>query len=136
MLETRIPAPRLVDWIDQAILYLHLGVGASEDAKAVAARQRLRSYGIRTATNLEQAVEASEQRGRPGQGGKQDQPDAAEAGRLLGLLNEPTRGDEPLRIRVILDSLKDDEWLAAVRYWRKKGEVEEEVVTLTPSAAA
>jgi len=52
------------------------------------------------------------------------------------LLNEPTRGDEPLRIRVILDSLKDDEWLAAVRYWRKKGEVEEEVVTLTPSAAA
>ena len=30
MLETRIPVPRLVDWIDQAILYLHLEVGNME----------------------------------------------------------------------------------------------------------
>ena len=29
MLETRIPVPRLVDWIDQAILYLHLDVGTN-----------------------------------------------------------------------------------------------------------
>jgi hypothetical protein len=30
MLETRIPVPRLVDWIDQAILYLHVEVGNVE----------------------------------------------------------------------------------------------------------
>jgi hypothetical protein len=50
MIETRIPVPRLVDWIDQAILYLH-----TSDAVL---RGKMRDYGIRTATDLERADQA------------------------------------------------------------------------------
>jgi hypothetical protein len=43
MLNTRLPVERLVDWVDQALLYLHV---AKED------RPTLRRYGIRAATDL------------------------------------------------------------------------------------
>ena len=55
MLPTRIPVPRLVDWTDQAILQLH--VGAQDLAK-------LRSYGIRTATDLLTLRSSAEARGK------------------------------------------------------------------------
>lgn len=45
MLNTRVPADRIIDWVDQAILYTHLG--ADDDA---ARRQTLRKCGIRTAS--------------------------------------------------------------------------------------
>jgi hypothetical protein len=50
---TRIPTPRLVDMFDQAILYLHLGLEEEENRKFLAA---LKSYGIRTATDLDAAL--------------------------------------------------------------------------------
>jgi len=43
MLNTRIPVERLVDWVDQSLLYLHTN---QED------RTTLRRYGVRTATDL------------------------------------------------------------------------------------
>jgi hypothetical protein len=43
MLSSRIPASRLIDWLDQALLYQHV---TADD------RQRLRNAGIRTATEL------------------------------------------------------------------------------------
>jgi hypothetical protein len=43
MLSSRIPASRLVDWLDQALLYQHV---------TTADRQQLRKAGIRTATEL------------------------------------------------------------------------------------
>jgi hypothetical protein len=46
MLNTRIPADRIIDWVDQAILYTHLGA----DDVAAARRQALRKCGIRTAS--------------------------------------------------------------------------------------
>ena len=48
MLNTRIPLDRIVDWIDQAFLYLRV---VDEPA-----RKLLRSYGIRTATDLDDAL--------------------------------------------------------------------------------
>jgi diadenosine tetraphosphatase ApaH/serine/threonine PP2A family protein phosphatase len=51
MLHTRVPVGRLIDWIDQAILYLHLpaeGRKATHDSE----RDRLRRLGIRNATEL------------------------------------------------------------------------------------
>jgi hypothetical protein len=48
LLNTRIPLDRIVDWIDQSFLYLRV-----EDELA---RELLRSYGIRTATDLEDAL--------------------------------------------------------------------------------
>jgi hypothetical protein len=48
LLNTRIPLDRIVDWIDQAFLYLRV-----EDELS---RSLLRGYGIRTATDLEDAL--------------------------------------------------------------------------------
>jgi hypothetical protein len=49
LLQTRVPIARLVDWLDQAFLYLRLPDG--DAGKPV--RQRLRAVGIRGATDLE-----------------------------------------------------------------------------------
>jgi hypothetical protein len=66
MLHTRVPLNRLVDWIDQAYLYLRLAGsgpgggkkgGASGEVGGGDSRQKLRRYGIRTATDLIDAFE-------------------------------------------------------------------------------
>lgn len=48
MLNTRVPSDRIIDWVDQAILYTQ--IGADEDQ--LVRRQRLRACGIRTASAL------------------------------------------------------------------------------------
>jgi hypothetical protein len=59
MLHTRMPISRLVDWIDQAFLYLRVGNSNGRSAKIDRGatgesgdRKLLRRYGIRTATDL------------------------------------------------------------------------------------
>ena len=56
----RSPLARLVDWIDQAILLVHLPGSTSEDG----AYRRLRSLGLRTATDLEAAWKQASPEGR------------------------------------------------------------------------
>lgn len=51
MLNTRIPIARLIDWIDQAILYLHLS--STEGRNGNLNRDKLRQIGVRTATDLD-----------------------------------------------------------------------------------
>lgn len=69
ILHTRVPVGRLVDWVDQAILLLHLeavddqaldglDAEARRRARANSSRERLRRLGIRTATDLEDAFRA------------------------------------------------------------------------------
>ena len=52
ILHSRVPVSRLVDWVDQAHLYLHLEPKRSDDSP----RRVLRRLGVRTATALEDAV--------------------------------------------------------------------------------
>ena len=110
LLQTRIPAPRLVDWTDQAILYLHVGDAGdpgTDNAVAHITRQEtlrcLKAFGIRTATDLEQAHWEATHRG--------------DLDAFLKIL--PAAGDGlPPRLSVILDTLRDEEWMANLRYWR------------------
>jgi hypothetical protein len=51
MLRTRVPVNRLIDWVDQAILELKV-----KDAEGASDRAALRRLGIRTATDLEDAL--------------------------------------------------------------------------------
>lgn len=51
LLNTRIPVERLIDWIDQSLLYLHLP--STEPDKNNPIRVKLRQFGIRTETDLE-----------------------------------------------------------------------------------
>ena len=115
MLWTRIPTPRLVDFVDQAILYLHVqGPGDPSSADGDdAARTRLCHYGIRTASDLERAYERASGRS------------AEEGDRLLALLDPP---DAPVsRLRVALDAMQDDEWMVYVRNWREQSSAAEPV---------
>ncbi len=104
MLQTRIPAPRLVDWIDQAILYLHVGSSdlEGEDSRAVSVG-RLRAFGIRTATDLEQTHFEAKNRD--------------ELENFLMILPGAEASPPIARISVILDTIKDEEWMANLRYW-------------------
>lgn len=99
MLNTRIPAARLVDWLDQAILYLHLA-GSSPEGKARLGRLRLQ--GIRTATQLISAHAALPAAGR-----------VAAARAMLALPGSRTPDLDRL-----VAAMANDEWLAAVTRWR------------------
>ncbi|HTG93065.1 MAG TPA: hypothetical protein VL866_10790 [Pyrinomonadaceae bacterium] len=102
VLETQMPVPRLVDWMDQAILYLHIIEEEDVVAPAKSVRRTLRSYGIRTATDLLSCWNAAQGRG--------------ELNEFKMLLD----GDKkPYRLEVIRDSLLDDEWLERVKNWRQ-----------------
>jgi hypothetical protein len=60
ILGTRIPVDRLVDWLDQALLYLH--VPAEDESRHP--RAALRALGIRTATDLARAWGSTDQDAR------------------------------------------------------------------------
>jgi len=115
MLNTRIPASRLVDWIDQGILSLHLGKDTHADASRnnveVYDRRVLSECGILTATDLilahKRAKKRDEEAGRNLEDG--------ETGKLMGVLG--TKRDVK-RLQVILDALSDDELLEEVTNWR------------------
>jgi tetratricopeptide (TPR) repeat protein len=100
VLATQVPVPRLVDWMDQAILYLHVTT-ESKSKDDVSAGITLRQYGIRTATDLLSCWDAA---------GKRKDCDDFKA--LLG-----TRG-QLNRLEVIRDALVDDEWLDRIKDWR------------------
>jgi len=106
MLNTRIPVDRLVDWIDQAFLYI----------RVVDERQRelLRSYGIRNATDLDDVL------------GDADQ--ATALARLLNLVPDPASGDKqaklvddelPARLASVHAAIETERNLQHVRAWKR-----------------
>jgi hypothetical protein len=107
LLRTRIPASRLVDWVDQAILYIHcVEQQPPEDEDAPGVLARLRAHGIRTATGLERAYDAACKRGGD---------DAEALVRIAG----PARGGPPV-LRAVLDTLRDEDWMPALRRWHSE----------------
>jgi hypothetical protein len=106
MLHTRVPPDRIVDWVDQAILYTQLGPdipagGKDDKAAAPSRRSLLREHGIRTATDLITAYERSEQRG--------------DVDVFEGIL--PGQGRS--RIRCLVDTLCTSTNLELVQEWRR-----------------
>ncbi len=101
VLDTRIPMGTLVDWVDQAILLLH-----TRSANAALGHDEvLRDHGVRTATDLEMAWHRAWVRG--------------DGDAFLALLGS-TAGTPP-RLRIILDALEDDQWMAQLRQARAAG---------------
>lgn len=106
MLSTRVPPERIVDWVDQAILYTHLkdsdkNLTPVGDERAQSDRQLLRAHGIHNASAFLAAYEKSEER--------QDR-DLFEA--LLP-------GNGRSRIRSLADTLVNNSNLCLVRRWRR-----------------
>ncbi|MCM3871915.1 MAG: hypothetical protein ND895_14625, partial [Pyrinomonadaceae bacterium] len=118
MLETRIPVPRLVDWIDQSILYLHLESDAGDKepkqngtnghgttsslapAELRSLRTWLRGNFVRTASDFIAAYKDGK-----------------------GPLSDDLSADKQHQLRVLLETLKDDEWLSYVLHWRNSSDV-------------
>ena len=110
MLQTRIPVARILDWVDQAILYLHAGPAKGNGSARDSTLTTLREYGIRTATDLDNAFEAAAKRD-------------PEQLRLLTCLLGPDQDGGLARLRVIKDTLEDEEWMPNLRCWRRRENV-------------
>src|SRR5829696_1666202 len=100
-LNTRVPPNRLIDWVDQVILFTHLSPGGDEKDREIkqleeARRRELRSLGVRTATSLVELPVRDPGISRVLQSRKLD-PDA------LGLVQE---------------AIKSNDNFALVRRWR------------------
>jgi hypothetical protein len=136
MSSTRICAAQLVDWTDQAILYLRVGGDAcAKERHETGVIQRiadpaspgepepgpdvgrnlghLRSFGIRTATDLLQAYNQALRRGRD------NDSKAREVAALRDALELRSPPHPKVRsIQTIIDTLPDEEWFVQVRNWR------------------
>jgi hypothetical protein len=114
ILHTRAPVGRLIDWIDQAFLLIHLdpvtraemsNVHSIEEDKAACgatSRLALRRIGIRSATDLLRACTAG--------GGQQPSADALRASGL-----------DPDQLGVLLRLLSDEPGLNPVLNWKAGG---------------
>ena len=110
MLHTRMPINRLLDWIDQAFLYVRVqdGRGTRSDTWDGGDRALLRRYGIRTATDLLDAFEA------------RSRFDPAFREGLLRLLNNRNGDDKrPSATEGLRRTLEGEVNLWHVRQWKK-----------------
>ena len=107
IVRTRIPTARLVDMFDQSILYLHIGqegggdssgenneVGANAEIDNM--RSLLKSLGVRTATDLMSC-----------------------RNEISDFKDDPKYSDVVRKLKVIIASMEDDEWLNYVNSWRE-----------------
>jgi hypothetical protein len=101
MLSTRFPPERLVDWIDQAILYTHLGPepGATPQTSR---RYRLRAHGIRTASALAEVYRRS------------SEEDRRDKTNFEAILNSGGRSE----VRSLVDAIETNPNLHIIRTWR------------------
>jgi hypothetical protein len=101
LINTRFPPDRLIDWVDQAILYTHLGPDVKKDEPG--ARAILRSHGIRTASSLIEVYERSE---------KHHTTQALEK-----ILDAPS-SEGPSRLQSLVDAVQTNPNLALIQTWR------------------
>lgn len=120
MLHTRVPVGRLVDWVDQAHLYLHLPPSQGKESDA-GPRTKLRLHGIRTATDLEDAFRRCAERDDTDPTGVVGVPDPENQELLTGLrwvLNEAAN-DGPSVTQTILKTFEAEPNLDHVRHWKR-----------------
>ena len=105
MLSTRFPPDRIIDWVDQAILFTYLGPDKEEDKKkGNSRRDLLRLQGIRTATSLIRAFDNAQ---------LTDRKDAVQVEKIL---SESSRS----HIRSLLDAINTEPNLALIKAWRSE----------------
>ena len=98
ILHTRFPPDRIIDWVDEAILYMHLGAAELKDPNGLF-RKGLRPRGIRTASSLVSGYLAAVKRGKEDEFLKIGQ-------------------GEPNRLLVLLDTVGNNPNLAMIQHWR------------------
>jgi hypothetical protein len=102
MVQTRLPAEQIIDWVDQAILYTSLGP-QPERKNGLSPRQQLRAQGVRTATSLQVSYENSA-----------DGPDREAFEKVLSSNESGARSP----MRSLVDTLTTNSNLRFVRTWK------------------
>ncbi len=137
LLHTRVPVGRLVDWVDQAHLYLLLDPVDGDDSKERSHPHRLelRRHGIRTATDLESAVRPPDvlaRRSNSTSVKRLEEDDDEFVAAIRGVLNQvpPADANEVVKgpniVDGILKTLCNSPNLVHVRHWRDVLESEHE----------
>jgi hypothetical protein len=101
LINTRFPPDRLVDWVDQAILYTHLGPAGKDEKPG--AREILRSHGIRTASSLIEVYDRS--------------ADHDTTVLLEKVLDGPA-APGPSRLQSLVDAVQTNPNLVLIQTWR------------------
>jgi hypothetical protein len=102
MISTRFPPERIIDWVDQAILFTYLGPDKKDAAEQDSSRRELlRRQGIRTATSLIHAFDSSQERD--------------DNGVVEKILSDASGS----HIRSLLDAIGTDSNVSLVCAWRK-----------------
>jgi hypothetical protein len=109
MLRTRIPAPQLLDWVDQAILYIHLG--RSRGGREYR-QERLAVLGIRTATNLLCAAGATT-------GACRTVIARAILDRPRAGMAAPTKAEASAALDVLVCALTHETWIECLQAWHR-----------------
>jgi len=111
LLHTRVSVARLVDWHDQAQLFLHLRPRSDDDKPGKHPRDALASIGVRTATAFLETfpVAALDERGEV------SDPRVERALKALARVSEELSEDEVITIARVLDA---EPALDPVRSWR------------------
>lgn len=115
--KTRIPAPRLVDWVDQAVLHLHVGehVGPGDVSEAM---RRLRGLGVRTASDL--VSELPEEQATSGRSCLLRSEAAARRRQMLASALCPRVEDDEAdtRLSLLVRAVGRGEWVDRFAHWR------------------
>ena len=102
LLKTRIPATRLVDWVDQAILFIHCAnTGDDRRSSRESTLTQLRGHGIRTASELRRAYAAAEDKTA-----------------FTTIVTAP-KGKPPV-IPVVLGALEQENWMRPLDHWHRQ----------------
>jgi hypothetical protein len=109
MVNTRMPVSRMLDWMDQAYLYLRIGSATGTDPAGQRDRTVLRRYGVRTASQLCELVESS---------GPADF--TAGVSRLLNVDANGTDDGLPSRVEAIHRTLDREVNLWHIRAWKRR----------------
>jgi len=103
MISTRFPPDRIIDWVDQSILFTYLGPDQEGDKeKSQARRELLRLQGIRTATSFMQAFSLSQTK---------DRKDATDVENILSTASRS-------HVRTLLDAIGTDSNVRLICAWR------------------
>jgi hypothetical protein len=134
--KTRIAPARLIDWVDQAILIMHLGSTANGPGRqrSSALRAALRAAGIRTATDLVSAIRPDSERCPCGA----EAPERTDAPGLESVVQfasaamvgtgpaGPTMSPHEIRelLTVVSATLDRSEWIGRIENWRRSDLIE------------
>lgn len=109
MIDTRVPVAQLVDWVDQAILRIHLiGTPAGEQLLT-----NLAESSIYRASDVLRAYYEARQRSED------------EAARLFWSFEERGRAEgRTPRVQVVVDTIQRDPWMHEILHFRRSGELQ------------